>query len=150
MPVDGSIRQIALALRDALSGADLLQTDPRRLSVQCEETGGAITAALIGATFYEQSLFADSLNELLGPVKSPRYLLTRQEGTKVDYHAVPALLGARKQSTNLLYAAWLKRVSPGELIYTRQADGRKLLLKARARTFANNYVNETERVDRWQ
>ena len=150
LPVDGSIRQIALALRDALSAADLIQTDPRRLSVQCHETGGAVTAALIGATFYEQSLFADSLNELLGPVKSPRYLLTRKEGTKMDYHAVPALLGARKQSANLLYAAWLKRVSPGELIYTRQADGRKLLLKARARTFANNYVNKTERVDRWQ
>ena len=67
-----------------------------------------------------------------------------------DYHAVPALLGARKQTANLLYDAWSKRVSPGELIYTRQAGGRELLLKARARTFANNYVNETERIDRWQ
>ena len=150
LPIDGSIRQIALALRDALSAADLIQTDPHRLSVRCEEEQGAVNVALIGATFYEQSLFADSLNELLGPLESPRYMITRREGKKIDYHAVPALLGARKQTANLLYQAWLKRVSPGELIYTRQTDGRSLLLKARARTFANNYVNDTERVDRWQ
>ena len=150
LPIDGSIRQIALALRDALSDADLIQTDPRRLSVRCEEAGGAVTVALIGATFYEQSLFSDSLNELLGPVKSPRYLITRHEKGKLDYHAVPALLGARKRNAERLYQAWLKRVSASELIYTRQAGGRELLLKARTRTFANNYVNETQRVDRWQ
>ena len=128
----------------------MIQTDPRRLSVRCEEAGGAVTVALIGATFYEQSLFSDSLNELLGPVKSPRYLITRHEKGKLDYHAVPALLGARKRNAERLYQAWLKRVSASELIYTRQAGGRELLLKARTRTFANNYVNETQRVDRWQ
>ena len=150
LPIDGSIKQIGLTLRDALCAADLIQTDPRRLSVVCEEAGGEVTVALIGGTFYEQSLFADSLNEVLGPIKSPRYLITRHHRGKTDYHAVPALLGARKQHANLFYLVWLKRVSQGELIYTRQAGGREVLLKARARTFSNNYVNLTERVDRWQ
>ena len=151
LPVDGSIRQIGLALRDALSQADLIKTDPHRLSVLCAETRlRTFVVFLSGGSFYEQSLFADSLNELLGPVKSPRYLITREAHGKVDYHAVPSVLGVRKDSANHLYQAWLTRVGPSELIYTATAGGRELLLKARARTFANNYVNKTERVDQWQ
>ena len=150
LPIDGSIKQIGLTLRDALCAADLIQTDVRRLSVACTEAEGQVTVALLGATFYEQSLFADSMNEILGSIKSPRYLITRGSGRRIDYHAVPTMLGARKESANLFYQVWRKRVSPGKLIYTRQAGGRELLLKARARTFANNYVNLTQRIDRWQ
>ena len=150
LPIDGSINQIALALKDALSQADLIQADTRQLAISCLHFEGTVTVFLVGASFYEQSLFADSLNELLGPVKNPRYLITREARGRVDYHAVPSALGVQKDSANLLHQAWLKRVGRSELIYTRRRGGRQQLLKARAQTFSNNYLNTTERIDRWQ
>jgi hypothetical protein len=155
LPVDGSVRQIALALRDALCEADLIRTAARRLKVKTERRAdGSWLVALAGAEFYEQSLFADSLSELLGSIENPRYLLTREDDRgplrRVDYHAVPTALAVRKKRAALLHRAWARRVGPARLIYTRTAEGRALLLRARARAFSTAWIPRAERLDRWQ
>jgi superfamily II DNA or RNA helicase len=154
-PVDGAVRQIAIALRDALCAAQLIETDPRRLPVQSEQLkDGSCMVSLGGADFFEQSLFADCLGEVLGPIENPRYLITRHSlGRwigKVDYHAVPQVLGVTKERAELFCLAWQKRVSAGKLIYTRSAETRKVLLKARARAFSSAIAGSVNRLDRWQ
>ncbi len=154
-PVDGAVRQIAIALRDALCAAQLIETDPRRLPVQSEQLDdGSCTVSLGGADFYEQSLFADCLGEVLGPIENPRYLITRHSlGRwigKVDYHAVPQVLGVTKERAEIFWLAWQKRVSSGRLIYTRSAEARKILLKARVRAFSSAISGSINRLDRWQ
>jgi hypothetical protein len=155
LPVDGSVRQVALALRDALCAARLIETDRRRLQVlSTQQLDGSWLVSLATGEFYEQALFSDCLGEILGPIENPRYLLTRHErrrfGGSADYHAVPQLLGVKKERAQLLYHAWKKRVGPGKLIYTRTPENRKLLLKARARAFSTAMTHSSERVDRWQ
>lgn len=155
LPIDGALREIARALLDALSGAQMLKTDPTRLSVNSTPLDdGSFAIALMGGTFYEQSLYADCLAELLGPIENPRYLLTRQGAwgrrRRIDFHAVPQILGTRKESAELLYNAWQARVGPAQLIYTRAEDGRRLLLEARARAFSTAMAPKRERRDRWQ
>jgi hypothetical protein len=154
LPVDGSVRQIALALRDALCEADLLKTGRQDLAVkvtQLEDRSCSI--ALAGGTFHECALFADSLEELLGAIENPRYLLTRP-GTgwwrwRVDYHAVPSVLGGKKEKAVLMHMAWRRRLGPAKLIYTRTAEGRAVLLKARGRAFSSAFASGAQRYDRW-
>jgi superfamily II DNA or RNA helicase len=154
LPVDGSVKQIALALRDALAAGELLETPKRRLKVRSSMlASGAVTVALHGATFRDQSLFADALAELLGPVANPRYLLTRRgrflRRRRVDYNAVPRVLGTNKELATALHRAWKRRVGPARLIYTRNTDGRRELLEARLRAFSTARSPRAERSDRW-
>ncbi len=155
LPVEGSVRQIALSLSEALQECGLLPSvkgEPRVLVER--QSDGSVTAALAGADFYEQALFADSLEEILGLVENPRYLLTRSKRlwrwSKSDFHAVPQVLGADKKKAEALYRAWKKRVGPASLIYTRSADGRSFLLRARARAYSTAMAPPGERLDRWQ
>ncbi len=155
LPVDGSVRQIALALCEALQECGLLpsvQGEPRVLVER--QSDGSVTAALAGADFYEQALFADSLAEILGPVENPRYLLTRSKRLwrwlRSDFHAVPQALGSDKKRAEILFQAWKKRVGPAALVYTRSIEGRRFLLRARARAFSTAMAPLPERLDKWQ
>ena len=151
-PVDGSLAQIGRALVEALCKAELVEGDG--LSVRTDRLpDGSVQVSLSGGTFYDQSLFADALAQLLGPVVNPRYLITRSSdavGAALDYHAVPHVLASKRERAEALHEAWRRHVGEGDLIYTRREGGRALLLAARARAFANQFVDPADRLDRWQ
>ncbi len=155
LPVDGSLRAIGKAVRDALHDQGLLETDHFRLKVITEEgESGEYFIMLAGGTFREQSLFADCMGEVLGEIGNPRYLITR-EGKKLgtkrrDYHAVPQILGINKERAESLLTSWHHWVGPADLLYTRVPEGRALLLKARAAAFSTIMERRSERRDQWQ
>jgi superfamily II DNA or RNA helicase len=154
LPVDGSLRQIGLALRDTLTAGGLIQTARRRLNVRTAGIGhGQFSVSLVGGTFYESNLFADAMAEVVGPVQNPRYLLTRRGVRwffqKCDYHAVPRVLGVDRAKAALFHLYWQRRLGPSELIYTRSEEGRRCLLKARAQAFATQFQPRALRLDRW-
>lgn len=153
LPVDGTVRQIALAVRDSLCQTDQLLGAPASFPIATtKHDDGSFSISMSGGTFFERALFADSVNEILGAVENPRYLLTRGGGSRfarIDYHAVPIALGNKKEHAETLRAAWVRRVGPTELIYLRNPDGRRLLLKARSRAFSNRMQTKSERFDRW-
>ncbi len=150
-PVDGSLNQIGCALRDALCETDLLPGPAKRYPVQCEmDDQGNVILALGNAEFYEQSLYADCLRELLGPVENPRYLITREDPFfRKDYHSVPAPLARKKELAQVFHKFWKKRLGAAELIYTRTPEQRAVLLRARARAFSTAITPKSQRVDRW-
>ncbi len=155
LPVDGSVRQIALALRDALCVTGLFDRPPRDLPVITTRLAdGSFSVALDGGDYYQQALFADCLSEVLGQIENPRYLLTRHgawfKRRRLDYHAVPQLLGTTRARAEALHNAWLKHVGPADLVYTREPGGRRRLLTARGRALSTLMTNRTERCDRWQ
>ena len=155
LPVDGTLREMGLSMRDALCATGVIDNHPHRLPVLTTKySDGSVTLSLGNGSFYEQSLFVDAMDEVLGPIENPRYLLTRQKRRWFwqhrDYHAVPAILGVKKVYAETLYQAWLRRVGESELIYARGREGRKLLLQARARAFSTAMAEKVERLDRWQ
>jgi len=155
LPLEGSIKQIGLALREALCEAGLIETSFRRLQVNVNNNvDGTFYLALSGSTFYESSLFADCLAEILAPIENPRYLIVRAGVAfgmqRDDYHAVPIKLGIKKDFAQIFYKAWCKHLGPTELIYTRTDLGRKKLLKARMKAFSSTFSREVKRQDRWQ
>lgn len=155
LPVDGALKQIGIALAEALCQTGLIETSYRRLKVDVlPGHDGTFYLMLSGSTFYESSLFADSLAEILAPIESPRYLVIRAGEVygmkRDDYHAVPIKLATKKESAQIFYKAWCKYVGPSELIYTRHSIGRARLLKAKMRAFSNIFSRTIKREDRWQ
>lgn len=161
LPVDGTIGEMGEAVMEALVGSGLVEPSDR-LRVETDTTPeGGVTVSLRGGTFYEQTLFADAMNELLGPIENPRYLITREATawTRLrrtsllagsDYHAVPTGLGVNKRRARRLLEAWHRHVGPGELVYTRREGGRRLLLAGRARSFSTSFQGSgAGRLDRW-
>lgn len=154
LPVDGALKQVGTALAEALCRAGFIETSIRQMKVNVHETiDGRFYLSLSGCTFYESSVFADCLHEILSPIDNPRYLVLRKGkflGSKRDdYHAVPLRLGAKKKTAMIFYKAWCQHVSLSELIYTRTPEGRKALLKAKMKAFSSNFENEVKRQDRW-
>lgn len=161
LPVDGTISRMGQAVLEGLVVAGLVD-DSDGLEVRAHRTrDGGVTVHLRGGSFYEQTLFADSMNELLGAIENPRYLITREATAWTmlravpfvadqDVHAVPSVLAVNKSRAEGFLAAWRRNVTPGELVFTRREGGRRLLLAARARSFSTNWEGSgASRLDRW-
>jgi hypothetical protein len=153
--VERSLQQVGTALMDALLRAGVIQSPREGLAVhaaQLEE--GGVRCWLNGGSSFEQSLFLKSLREILDPVENPRYVLVRRSrlfgiGRK-DYHAVPELLGRKKENALYFLRAWKKRIGPAELVYTRTVEGRRLLLHSRARSLAASFQPRSQRRSCWR
>ena len=155
LPVDGSLGRMGHAVLEALRTAGVVLTPAAEATVRHQRLpDGSVTVSLSGGSFQERSAFADAMAELIGPVENPRYLITRTgSGSgrgRMDFHAVPALLGVNKERAEALLTAWRRHVGPGELIFTRREGGRRLLLEARGRAFSNALAEHAERFDQWQ
>jgi len=113
-----------------------------------------VTCSLKGGTTRERSIFLEALQEILGPVENPRYLLVRKTPLgplmRKDYHTVPKVLGRRKEWAEHFARMWAGYVGPVNLIYTRNEAGRRLLLKARANSLAAGFQKRAERIRSWQ
>lgn len=136
-----ALEDIAMALAEGLKATGgigaALGADSVRVSLQHD---GYYRCYLAGASLDESRLFAESLDELLSPISSPRYIIPRYiadppksslgaawlylrrnatsgAGSKVVYHGVPAYLGANKERVEAFCAAWNRFVSPGKPLY---------------------------------
>lgn len=134
--LERSLAQVGEALIASLGYANLLGKHESEYVIIVRPTiVGRYEVIIEGASRTEERAFLDALAELLGPVQNPRYLLMRRSrlwrAQRVDYHAVPAALGARKEFAEHFHREWQRRVGSSRLIYTRTGDGRRTLLRAR-------------------
>lgn len=99
-------------------------------------------------------MFLDCLAQLLGPIDNPRYILLRRSrglGKLLeDYHPVPDCLSGKKADADVFARLWNGRVSDAVLVSARSREGRKVLLRARARAYASEEAAVAERLGRWQ
>jgi hypothetical protein len=101
------------------------------------------------------SIYLESLEEILGPVESPRYILVRKSSfqdflTRYDYHSVPSILGIRREYAEIFADSWTKFVGEMKLVYTRSREGRLILIKARNHSLSAGFRKSSERVSRWK
>jgi len=149
-----SLKQIGLALLEAMLDSGLIKQGPRLDISVTRDYDGSVRCGLIGGTSYEQSLFAESLEELLGPVENPRYLLVRNSffssSRQVASFTVPSALGAKKELALKLHTAWKKHIGKFELVYTRTVKGRKILLQARSKSTFIAGKQKPDRLSCWK
>jgi len=154
-PVSWSMKQIGKALVRALVHAELIKTEIRRLKVvTVSHQYGLVSCSLEGGTTYEKCLFLDSMQEILGPIGNPRYIMIRKtpllNWIRKDYHVVPQVLGRNKEFAECFRKMWAKYVGPTELVYTRSVKGRRILLKARGSAMSASFQRRSERVRSWK
>ena len=104
-----------------------------------EDDGIRFFSWLKGGTDHEKNLYADTLSEVFAPIDNQRYILIcglRKNSVRETY-GVPAIFGASKEKALMFQKALNPYLGRSRLIYTRNPEGRKMLLKARARAFSN-------------
>jgi hypothetical protein len=140
---------VGTALLDSLGEAGLLTCPSESCSVIVDRTlKGERMVMLEGADRAGERLFLEALTELLGPIANPRYLLVRRSflarRLRVDFHAVPSVLGQRKEWAEMFAKHWAKRVGSAQLVFSRNAAGRRLLLVARSRSLAAGFRRDVD------
>ena len=134
---DKKLRNIGIALKKVMQHKGLLSTNEVNAEVVVENyQGGMLTCFLKNASEKDNILFLNYLMEIIEAVENPRYLLVSSEWMRAqlgfyNYFAVPGVLGDHKKSAQLFAQSWRQYVGQVNLIYTRNIEGRKLLVKAR-------------------
>ena len=101
--------------------------------VETERSESGLVMYLSGGTAREKEVFAQCVEEFFGIVDNQRYLLCKKGANK--YFCVPQLFAKRKEDAERFAKNLEDAIGKYELIYTRNPEGRKVLLHAR--TFAN-------------
>lgn len=150
------IKQMGLAILETMNDMAILNTKRSAVSVHSEVLyKNVATCHLKGANNYEEAFFLNTLTELLAPVKSPRYIIVStnflKKGLNIEnFYPVPEAFGKNKNDAQLFYKYWLRYMGMSQLIYTRQPEGRRLLLKARLFHHTNELSGRLNDVTVWK
>ncbi len=133
------MKQIAQAVTDALIEIkEIENTTHCKVEVASVE-GVLIGTWLKGGNTRDKTTFACCMKEIWGIIDNPRYLLVRRKkyGCTHEYYSVPEIFGKQKERA-IIFEKHMRRVLGNyKIIYTRTPEGRKLLLRARTRSFVN-------------
>ena len=130
----------AEAVRKALLASGHLQTQNCKARVIRGDKNSIQTATYLkGGTLREKELFALALSEFFAPIENQRYILraTSWVNDQTKYFAVPSMFDKRKEDVIAFVANVEKYIGKYEIIYTRNVEGRHILLDARLNALGN-------------
>ena len=130
----------AEAVRKALLASGHLQTQNCKARVVRGDKNSIQTATYLkGGTLREKELFALALSEFFAPIENQRYILraTTWVNDQTKYFAVPSMFDKRKEDVIAFVANVEKYIGKYEIIYTRNVEGRHILLDARLNALGN-------------
>ena len=153
--VEGVLKQVAISVLETMSAQGLLKTSIKHVGLSVYEDNGMYFVSCTNLPTEENNLFIQSLQELLDPIDNPRYLLVNHSKflgkiKQTDYFAVPAVLSANKKSVEMFKMLWERYIGECEIIYTRNLEGRKILLKARKDACSASKRERSKRLSKWQ
>lgn len=153
--VAGVMKQIAIIHLEALSNANLIKTSLKNVGLSVVKEGEGIFVSCKNLPVEENNFFIKVLQEFFDPIENPRYVLIKKDKflniiKQTDYFAIPAVLSSNKKSVKLFEHLWKKYIGECEIQYTRNIEGRALLLKARKSAFSNNKRKKTKKLSKWQ
>lgn len=130
----------AEAVRKALLASGHLQTQNCKARVVRGDKNSIQTATYLkGGTLREKEIFAQALSEFFAPIENQRYILraTTWVNDQTKYFAVPSMFDKRKEDVIAFVANIEKYIGSYEIIYTRNVEGRHILLDARLNALGN-------------
>ena len=130
----------AEAVRKALLASGHLQTQNCKARVVRGDKDSIQTSTYLkGGTLREKELFAQALSEFFAPIENQRYILRAETwvNDQTKYFAVPSMFDKRKEDVVAFVANIEKYIGKYEIIYTRNVEGRHILLDARLNALGN-------------
>jgi hypothetical protein len=156
-PPDAIVGDAARAVLGALRRTSLVsgRLTNEAIAVETLPDGTMAIAVLDRDAGEDSATFAHALDELFGPVVSPRYLirrddgrmpslplqvvwlplrafLRRPDGERPVYYPVPGVLGVNRDRADVFAGEWRRWVGGGGLVLARSPEGRRVLSQARA------------------
>ncbi len=128
------------AIHQALLLSGQIQTQETRIQVVRDRKDAINTLIYLkGGTMREKELFSQTMIEFFAPIENQRYILKAQEkvSDQTEYFAVPSLFDKRKEDAQAFVEQIRKSLGKYDLVYTRSAEGRAILLDARIKALAN-------------
>ena len=154
--ISKDLNQVSYALLNGLLKAHIIRTDRNEVRIETQvDRSGSVYCHLEGGTTYDKSIFINALQEIIAPINNPRYVIVRKNKfvffvKQEDYHAVPELLARKKEFAEYFSNQWEAHVGNCDLIFTRTITGRKLILKARAKSLAAQLDENVLQVSKWR
>ncbi|MBR6857809.1 MAG: DEAD/DEAH box helicase family protein [Bacteroidales bacterium] len=153
--VTGVMKQIAIVILETLSDQGLIKTSIKQVGLKVHEEKGELFVICANLPADENNLFIQSLQEFLDPVENPRYLLVRhtrflKKIRQTDYFAIPSAISPNKKGVEIFKGLWKLYIGDCDIIYTRSAEGRRVLLKARKYAFSAVKKKASKRLSKWQ
>lgn len=133
------IDAIAKSLHETLMDVELLESKTSKVRVTHDEYRIHLNIELVRATLHDQHLFASQMKEVLSPIDNPRYLMVKKNLFGYRYKesfSSPSLIN-KNEFASILSRNLKKRLDRYEVIYTRDVEGRKHLLKCMQQSFIN-------------
>ena len=153
--VEGVMKQIAIVILETLSDQGLIKTSIKQVGLKVHDEKGELFVSCANLPADENNLFIQSLQEFLDPVENPRYLLVRhtrflKKIRQTDYFAIPSAISPNKKGVEIFKGLWKLYIGDCDIIYTRSAEGRRVLLKARKYAFSAINKRASKRLSKWQ
>ncbi|MBR3003010.1 MAG: DEAD/DEAH box helicase family protein [Clostridia bacterium] len=138
---EGTVKAISEVLLQAMQKAKIIG-EPN-VKVKITNDNGKISSHIEGASIQESGLFVTSLTEMFSKFENQRYILVAKTSNISKYYNVPKIFATNKETAEGFVNIWKSKIGNVELIYTRNPQGRKELLKARMQNLNNK--NNVER-----
>lgn len=144
-----TIKHLSIAVLDTLKETGYISYNAK---VGIEDYDFMYDIYLKDASVHEQNVFNNAIKEMLSVIDNPRYLIVMKKGKRLVYKnsfACPSLIGQRKEAVEIFINNLKQQVATFDLFYTRNEDGRKLILKCRKKSFITRnekIVNKKKKV----
>ena len=150
------IKKMGFAILDSLYDLGYMTSPRNSVTVMSKRVSkGDVVCNLVGGNQFENTLFSTALNQLLEPIKSPRYLIIKTNAFRKrlnieNFYPVPEIFGDKKEKVLVFQKNWSYYLGKNKLVYTRQIEGRKLLLKARLFHAHNAFIKTSKEITVWK
>lgn len=138
------MRQIGIVFLETLAMMGKIKASLKNISINCRTNpaDNSIFFSVSNLSPEENNLLINCILEFINPIENPRYLFIRKDKLAnfldtTDYHAMPAIISTNKSNIDIFQRLWEKYIGKCDIIYTRNAIGRRQLLKARKNSFSD-------------
>lgn len=132
------LRAYGTAIRKALLREGLLENDQSKVMVEARDVATQ-SIYLSGGSNRDKEVFTKAVKEFFAVVDNQRYILVKKGNHKGcdGFYCVPECFGKNKESAERFAACMTPYVGEYMLVYTRNEEGRQLLLEGRIKAMAN-------------
>lgn len=126
-----TVKAISGVLLECLTRSRLIKTPISKIKIKTESSNQNVSAWIEGASLQESNLFITCLKEIFSKAENQRYIISTKRNNISRYFNIPKIFSNNKENAQGFVNIWMKKIGKVELIYTKSAEGRKELLKAR-------------------
>ena len=134
------LKLVGEVVLNSLYRHNFISTPRNKVRLKIKNDGiNKISCYITGATLKESNLFVDCIEEVFSKTVNQRYIIAKlNKNLKEinDYYNVPTVLSTNKELAQTFSKYWRQKISEHDLVYTRTAEGRRMLLKARMKNMS--------------